>query len=101
MGPKVPTKLAPDLTMGNIANVCVWASTNGVMKSPKRCDYASNAESDSTQKGCICHAILNGREKLFQSTVDIYIYIYIYMKVDKGVVEIKFCHPMFACERKL
>ena len=25
-------------------------------------------------------------------------YIYIYMKVDKGVVKIKFCYPMFACE---
>ena len=29
------------------------------------------------------------------------IYIYIYMKADKGVVEIKFCYPMFACEGKL
>ena len=24
----------------------------------------------------------------------------IYMKVDKGVAEIKFCYPMFACEGK-
>ena len=30
-----------------------------------------------------------------------YIYIYIYMKADKGVAEIKFCYPMFACEGKL
>ena len=53
------------------------------------------------QKGCICHAILNEGEKLFQSTADIYIYIYIYIKADKGAAEIKFCYPMFACERKL
>ena len=78
MGPKVPTKSAPDLTMGNTTNVCVWAFANRVMKSPKRCDYASSAESDSAQKGCICHAILNERERLFQSKVEIYIYIYIY-----------------------
>ena len=24
----------------------------------------------------------------------------IYMKADKGVAEIKFCYPMFACEEK-
>ena len=28
-------------------------------------------------------------------------YIYIYMKADKGVVEIKFFYPMFACKGKL
>ena len=52
------------------------------------------------QKGCICHAILNKGEILFQNTADIYIYIYIYMKANKGVVEIKFCYPMFAYEGK-
>ena len=61
----------------------------------------------SAQKGCICHAILNEGERLFQSIVDIniyiyiYIYIYIHMKADKGATEIKFCYPMFACEGKL
>ena len=101
MGLKVPTKSAADLTMGNTTNVCVWASANRLMKSPKRCDYAGSAESDSAQKGCICHAILNEGEKLFQSTADIYIYIYIYIKADRNVTEIKFGYPMFACEGKL
>ena len=40
----MPTKSALDLTMGNTIDVCVWASIDGVMKSPKRCDYASNAK---------------------------------------------------------
>ena len=40
----MPTKLAPDLTMGNTIDVFVWASADRVMKSPKRCDYASSAE---------------------------------------------------------
>ena len=40
----MPIKLALDLTMGNIVNVCVWAFANGVMKSLKRCDYASSVE---------------------------------------------------------
>ena len=54
----------------------------------------------STQNGCRCHEILNeGRQRLFQSTTDIYIYIY--MKVDKGAVKIKFCYPMLANEGKL
>ena len=39
--------------------------------------------------------------KDFFQTLQIYIYIYIYMKANKGVVEIKFCYPMFACEGKL
>ena len=51
----------------------------------------------STKKCCICHEILNERER-FSQTQQIYIYIYTYMKVDKGVVKIKFCYPMFACE---
>ena len=55
----------------------------------------------SAKKGCIYHAILNEGERLLPSIADIYIYIYIYMKADKGVVEIKFCYPMFACEGKL
>ena len=38
------TKSAPDLTMGNIVDVYVWASADRVMKSPKRCDYASSAK---------------------------------------------------------
>ena len=98
----MPTKSALDLTMGNTIDVCVWASVDGVMKSPKRYDYASSAEPRfGLEKGCICHAILNERERLFQNTTDIYIYIYIYMKADKGVAEIKFYYPMFACEGKL
>ena len=44
MDPEVPTKSNPDLNMGNIADVCVWASIDEVMKSPKRCDYASSVE---------------------------------------------------------
>ena len=40
----MPTTLAPNQAMGNIADVCVWASADGVMKSVKICDYASNAE---------------------------------------------------------
>ena len=74
--------------MGNTANVSVWASADGEMKSSKRCDYASSAELG---------------ERLFPNTADIYvyIYIYIYMKADKGVAEIKFCYLMFACEAKL
>ena len=39
--------------------------------------------------------------KDFFKAQQIYIYIYIYIwKVDKGVAEIKFCYPMFACEEK-
>ena len=52
----------------------------------------------SAKKGCVCHAILNEGERLFQITTDIYIYVYIYNKADKGVAKIKFCYPMFACE---
>ena len=37
------------------------------------------------------------KEKIFFKAKDIYIYIYIW-KTDKGVVEIKFCYPMFSCE---
>ena len=40
----MPAKSAPDLSMGNTADVCVWASADGVMKSPKKCDYTSSAE---------------------------------------------------------
>ena len=47
------------------------------------------------QNGCRCHAILNEGERLFPNTIDVY------MKADKGVAEIKFCYPMFACEGKL
>ena len=86
------TKATPNLSIGNIANVCVWASADDVMKSPKRCDYANNAEPRFGSKGCICHAILNEGETLFQSTANIYIYIYIYIwKANKGVAKIKFC----------
>ena len=73
MDPKVPTKLALDLTMGNIVNVCVWASANGVMKSPKRCDYANSAEPEFGLKRVLCHAILNEAERLFKSTAETYI----------------------------
>ena len=44
MNLEVPTKSTLDLTMGNTADICVGASVNGVMKSPKRYDYASSAE---------------------------------------------------------
>ena len=40
----MPTKSTLDLTMGNTVDVCVWASVDEVMKSPKRCYYASSAE---------------------------------------------------------
>ena len=82
------TKATPNLSIGNIANVCVWASADEVMKSPKRCDYASMQSLGLAQKGCICHAILNEGETLFQSTANIYIYIW---KANKGVAKIKFC----------
>ena len=72
MNPKVPTTSALNLTKGNIADISIRASTNGVIKSPKKCDYISNAEPGFDSKGCICHAILNEGERLFQSTVDIY-----------------------------
>ena len=39
--------------------------------------------------------------KDFFKALYVYIYIYIYTKADKGVVEIKFCYLMFACEGKL
>ena len=50
MDPEVPTKSVPNLIIGNIADVFVWASTDGVMKSPKRCDYASSAEPGFSSK---------------------------------------------------
>ena len=46
----MPTISAPNLTIGNTADVCVYASTDGVMKSLKRCDYASSAEPGSGSK---------------------------------------------------
>ena len=73
MDPKVPTKLALDLTMDNTADVCVWAFTNRVMKSPKRCDYASSVEAEFGLKRVLCHAILNEGERLFKSTAETYI----------------------------
>ena len=39
--------------------------------------------------------------KDFFKAQQIYIYIYIFMKAKKGVAEIKFCYPMFACEGML
>ena len=42
--------------------------------------------------------LMKGKD--FFSKHSIYIYIYIW-KMDKGVAEIKFCYPMFACEGKL
>ena len=54
----------------------------------------------SAQNGCICHAILNEGEILFQSITDIYIYIYIYMKVDKGAAKIKFFYPKKPFEKE-
>ena len=44
MDPEVPTKSASDLTMGNTVDNCVWASVDGVMKFPKRNDYASSVK---------------------------------------------------------
>ena len=40
----MPIKSAPDLNMGKITDVYVWAFVDGVMKSPKRCDYTSSVE---------------------------------------------------------
>ena len=65
------------------------------MKSPKEVRPRSSAKPEFGLKGCICHAILNEGERLFQSTAYVYIYIW---KVDKGVAEIKFCYPTLACE---
>ena len=63
MDPEVPTTSTPNLTMGKTVDMCVWASADGVMKSQKRCDYASSAEPGFDSKGCICHAILNEGER--------------------------------------
>ena len=41
--------------------------------------------------------LLKGKDFFFKAQ---HIYIYIYMKADKGVAEIKFCNPKFACEGK-
>ena len=76
----MPTKSTLDLTMVNTADVCVWASTYRVMKSPKRCDYASSAEPRfGLKKGVyVMQSLMKGKD-FFQSTVNIiYIYIYIY-----------------------
>ena len=48
--PEVPTTSVPNLTMGNTADVCVWASVDRVMKSPKRCDYANSAKPEFDSK---------------------------------------------------
>ena len=42
--------------------------------------------------------LMKGKD--FFKAQQIYIYIYIW-KANKGVSEIKFCYPMFACEEKL
>ena len=46
----MPTTSALNLTMGNTIDVSVWASADGVMKSLKRCDYASNVEPEFNLK---------------------------------------------------
>ena len=50
MDPKLPTKSALDLTIGDTANVCVWAFANREMKSPMRCDYTNNADPGFSSK---------------------------------------------------
>ena len=70
-----------------------------VMKFPKEVRLRQQCGAGVRLKRVYIHAILNEGERPFQITVDIYIYIYIW-KVDKGVAEIKFCYPMFACEGK-
>ena len=86
--------------MGNTANVCVWASVDGVMNSPKRCDYASKARVWLKKGVYVMQSLMKGKDFSKHSRY-IYIYIYIYMKADKGVAEIKFCYPTFAREGKL
>ena len=46
----MPTKSASNLTMGNTVDVCVWASVDGVMKFPKRSDYASSVKPGFSSK---------------------------------------------------
>ena len=76
-GSRSAKKSALNLTMGNIADVCVWASTDGVIKSPKRCDYASTAEPGfGFKKGVyVMQSLMNGKD--FFKAQQIYIYIYI------------------------
>ena len=78
--------------MGNTANVYVWASVDGVMNSPKRCDYASKAKVWLKKGVYVMQSLIKGKV-LFKAK-------HIYMKADKGVAEIKFYYPMFTCEGK-
>ena len=77
MDPEVPTQSALGLTIGNTVDVCVWASTDGVMKSPKRCDYASATEVVfGLKKGVyVMQSLMKGKD--FYKAQQIYIYIYI------------------------
>ena len=72
MDPEVPITSAPNLTIGNTADVCLWVFADRVMKSLKRCEYGSSEETGFSLKGSIGHAILNEGERLFQSIADIY-----------------------------
>jgi len=75
MDPEVPTTSALKLTMGKTTNVLGSIHLQmGWWNPQKRWDYANNAEPRFGSKGCICHAILNEGERLFQSTANIYIY---------------------------
>ena len=67
MDPEVPIKSAPDLNMGKITDVYVWAFADGVMKSPKRYDYASSVEPGFGSIRYICQEILNEGERLFKA----------------------------------
>ena len=69
--------------MGNTADVYIWASIDGVMKSPKRCRALV-----WLKKGVnVMQFLMKGKD--FFKAQQIYIYIYIYIwKVDKGVAEI-------------
>ena len=74
MDPEVTTTLSPNLTMGDTTDMCVWASVDRVMKSQRDVTMPVVRSLGLAQKGCICHAILNEGERLFQSATYIYIY---------------------------
>ena len=46
-------------------------------------------------------SLMKGKDFSKAQQIYIYIYIYIYMKAYKGVTEIKFSYPIFACKGKL
>ena len=63
--------------MGNTIDVLSIHLQIGWWNPQKRWDLAHSVEPRFGSKGCICHAILNEREKIFKAH---HIYIYIYGK---------------------